>query len=245
MEDTYVYGDSWSSAYEKITNMRGKVTEADDTAAFLEHHSSGGSALELGIGDGRVAIPLSARGVSVEGIDNSESMLKLLASRTNLIKAWHGDITNFTSTSRYNTVYCIYNTFMVLLTREAQIACLRSAESVLSEGGTLIIEIDVPALQGFFNGQKTTALLVDHENTFLRTDIHDPLKQTLSSSFLWFSGTSVQRFPQPFRYVYHQELDTMAQCVGLELLERWGDWAGGAFTQASTRHISVYRRAVF
>ncbi|MFD2054905.1 class I SAM-dependent DNA methyltransferase [Mesorhizobium calcicola] len=244
MQDNYIYGDNWSSVYEKITNMRGKITEADDTACFLQRHSSGGSALELGIGDGRVAIPLSGRGVSVEGIDNSERMLKLLASRTNLVKAWQGDIANFTSTNRYNTVYCIYNTFMVLLTREAQLSCLRSAEPVLSEGGTLIIEIDVPALEGFFNGQRTTALLVDHENTFLRTDVHDPLKQNFVSSFLWFSGTSVRRLPQPFRYVYHQELDTMAECVGLELVERWGDWTGGAFTQTSTRHISVYRRAV-
>ncbi|MET2832840.1 class I SAM-dependent DNA methyltransferase [Mesorhizobium shangrilense] len=243
MADNFIYGDGWASAYEQITNMRGKIAEAHETVAFLERHCSGGSALELGIGDGRVAVPLSARGVRVEGIDNSESMLRLLASRSNVVKAWQGDIASFTLTNRYNTVYCIFNTFFLLLSREAQIACLRSAASVLAKDGLLVIEIDVPALDGFVNGQKTTILHIDDENTFLRADVHDSLKQNLVSSFLWFSGTFVRRFPQPFRYVYPQELDTMAECVGLELAERWGDWAGGAFTQASTRHISVYRRA--
>ncbi|MGX5805839.1 class I SAM-dependent methyltransferase [Bradyrhizobium sp. Arg314] len=243
MTDSFVYGDDWASTYQKITRIRGKIAEADQTAAFLDRQCEGGSALELGIGDGRVAIPLSARGVRVEGIDNSASMLKLLASRANSITAWYGDIANFTSTSRYDAVYCIYNTFLQLVEREAQIACLRSAASSLSEGGAVVIEIDVPALDGIVNGQKTTALLVDHENTFLRTDIHDPLKQMLVSSFFLFSGATVRRLLQPIRYVYHQELDTMAECVGLHLTERWGDWAGGAFTQACTRHISVYRRA--
>ncbi|MET2832306.1 class I SAM-dependent methyltransferase [Mesorhizobium shangrilense] len=244
MPDNFIYGDDWASVYERITSMRGRIAEADETVAFLEQHCNGGNALELGIGNGRVAVPLSARGVRVEGIDNSESMLRLLASRSNVVKAWQGDIANFTLTSCYNTVYCIYNTFMQLFTREAQIACFQSAESVLAEDGILVIEIDVPALDGFVNGQKTTILHIDDENTFLRADVHDSLKQNLVSSFLLFSGTSVRRLAQPVRYVYHQELDTMAECVGLELAERWEDWAGGAFTQASTRHISVYRRAV-
>lgn len=243
MSDNFIYGDDWASVYEKITNMRGRIAEADETVAFLERRCNGGNALELGIGNGRVAVPLSARGIRVEGIDNSDSMLRLLASRSNAVKAWQGDIANFTLTSCYNTVYCIYNTFMQLFTREAQIACLRSAASVLGEDGLLVIEIDVPALDGFVNGQKTTTLHVDHENTFLRADVHDSLKQSLASSFIWFSGTFVRRLAQPVRYVYHQELDTMAECVGLELAERWGDWVGGAFTQASTRHVSVYRPA--
>ncbi|BCG97199.1 MULTISPECIES: class I SAM-dependent DNA methyltransferase [unclassified Mesorhizobium] len=245
MPDNFIYADDWASVYGQITNIRGKIAEAEETAAFLERHCSGGSALELGIGDGRVAVPLSAQGVRVEGIDNSDSMLKLLASRTDVVKAWRGDIANFTSTDRYDTVYCIYNTFILLFTREAQIACLRSAASALKEGGSLIIENDVPALDGFVNGQKTTTLLVDHENTILRTDVHDALKQNLVSSFLWFSGTSARRLPHRVRYVHHQELDTMADCVGLKLVERLADWTGGAFTQASTRSISVYRRAGF
>ncbi|MBA1142390.1 class I SAM-dependent DNA methyltransferase [Mesorhizobium neociceri] len=243
MSHDFIYADDWASVYEEITEVRGKITEADDTAAFLERHCSGGNALELGIGDGRVAVPLSARGVKVEGIDNSESMLKLLASRTDVVKARHGDIANFTSLDRYNAVFCIYNTFMLLYTREAQIACLRSAASALKDGGTLAIEIEVPALDGFINGQKTTTLLVDQVNTILRTDVHDALRQNLVSSFLWFSETSVRRLAHRVRYVHHQELDTMADCAGLKLVERLSDWTGGAFTQASTRNISLYRRS--
>lgn len=244
MSDELSYGEIYAPIYEEYTTLQGKVAEIEDTVAFLERYCSGGSALELGIGDGRVAVPLSERGVKIEGIDNSCSMLKLLAKRTDLIKAWQGDIADFRSEQRYSTVYCIYCTFTLLFTREAQIACLRSAAEALDNGGVLVIELDVPGLNPLVGGQKTTtARLVDHENTILNVAVHDPLNQNLISTLLWFSGTSVRRLPQRVRYVYHQELDTMAECVGLELAERWGDWARGAFTKRSERHISVYRRS--
>ncbi|MGX9148090.1 methyltransferase domain-containing protein [Mesorhizobium sp. 128a] len=243
MSDAFIYDKNWASAYENFTNVRGKIAEADETAAFLSRYSSGGSALELGIGDGRVAVPLSDLGVRVGGIDNSDSMLELLAKRTNLVKSWKGDIADFQSDQRYNLVYCIYNTFTLLFTREAQISCLKSAREALEDNGVVVVEVGVPALEGLVNGQKTTTLLVDHENTLLHADVHDPVNQTFTSTLLWFSGTSVKRLPSRVRYVYHQELDTMAECAGLELAERWEDWEKGAFTGVSKRHISVYRRA--
>ncbi|RWP52831.1 class I SAM-dependent DNA methyltransferase [Mesorhizobium sp.] len=242
MADEFIYDENWSSMYEIFTLVRGKNDEVGETVAFLERFSSGGSALELGIGDGRVAAPLSERGVKVEGIDNSDSMLNLLAKRTDLIKFWKADISRFRSEQRYNLVYCVWNTFPQAVTREAQIACLRSAVEALDDGGNLVIDVGVPPLDGFVNGQKTSTLVVDHENTIIAADVHDPLTQSLVSTLLWFSGTSVKRLPNRVRYVYHQELDTMAECVGLKLAERWGDWAGGAFTEESKRHISVYRR---
>ncbi|TIL44456.1 class I SAM-dependent methyltransferase [Mesorhizobium sp.] len=234
--------DKFSSVYEKYTSMVGKVAEADVTAAFLEQYCSGRSALELGIGNGRVAVPLSERGVNVEGIDSSDDMLKLLAKRTNLIKAWRGNIADFSSEQRYDLVYCVYSTFMQLFRREEQITCLRAAAEALDEEGVAVIEVRVPALDGFVGGQKTTTMFVDHENTLVNAEIHDPLNQNLFQTLLWFSGTSVTRFPERLRYIYHQELDTMAECVGLELVERWGDWTRGAFTDDSKRHVSVYRR---
>ncbi|MER8537678.1 methyltransferase domain-containing protein [Mesorhizobium sp. M1005] len=242
MSADVIYDDNWASIYEKYTNLRGMITEADETVAFLERHAIGGIALELGIGNGRVAVPLSERGARVEGIDNSDSMLELLARRTDLVKAWKGDIANFRSEQRYSLVYCIYNTFRQLSTRESQIACLRSAAEALDDEGILVIELDVPAFDGFVSGQRTTTLLLDQENTILNAEVHDPLNQNLTSTLLWFSDTSVRRLPHRVRYVYHQELDTMAQCAGLRLAERWGDWARGLFTEGSKRHISAYRR---
>ncbi|TIT04445.1 MAG: class I SAM-dependent methyltransferase [Mesorhizobium sp.] len=244
MSDELNYGEIYAPIYEEYTAVQGKVAEVDQTVTFLERFCSGGSALELGIGDGRVAVPLSDREVKVEGIDNSCSMLELLARRTELIKAWQGDIAHFRTEQRYSMVYCVYFTFTLLSTREAQINCLRSAAAALDDEGSLVIELDVPSLDSRVGALKsTTVRLVDHENTILNVAVHDPLTQNLISTVLWFSGTSVRRLPQRVRYVYHQELDTMAECVGLELVERWGDWAKGAFTQASKRHISVYRRA--
>ncbi|WP_292625447.1 class I SAM-dependent methyltransferase [Mesorhizobium sp.] len=243
LTEEFSYDENLASVYEKLTSMVGKVAEADETAVFLERFSSGRSAFELGIGNGRVAVPLSERGVRVEGIDNSDSMLKLLAKRTDRIKAWKVDIADFTSEQRYDLVYCVHSTFTLLCRREQQIACLRSAAKALDDLGVLAIELRVPALDGFVSGQKTTTTLVDCDNTIVNVEIHDSLNQNLLSSLLWFSGASVRRFPQRIRYVYHQELDTMAEFVGLELAERWGDWRGGAFTDVSKRHISVYRRA--
>ncbi|MDX8443640.1 class I SAM-dependent methyltransferase [Mesorhizobium australafricanum] len=242
MAHEFEFGENWASIYEQFTSVRGRVAEAAETAAFLERYARGGSAFELGIGDGRVAVPLSERDVRVEGIDNSESMLKLLAKRTDQIKAWKEDIADFRSEQRYDLVYCVYSTFTLLFTRDAQVACLRCAAEALDSEGILVLELGVPALDGFIRGQRTSTLFVDHDNTILNSDVHDPLNQTLVSTLLWFSATSMTRTPHRTRYVYHQELDSMAECAGLELAERWGSWTRSAFTDSCKRHISVYRR---
>ncbi|MGX8009796.1 class I SAM-dependent methyltransferase [Mesorhizobium sp. ORM8.1] len=243
MIDETTYGDLYAPIYKEYTRLQGKLAEVNQTVSLIEQYCGGGHALELGIGDGRVAVPLSERGVKVEGIDNSCSMLELLAKRTKLVEAWQGDIAHFRTENRYRVVYCVYFTFTLLFKREHQLACLRSAVAALDDDGVLIIELDVPNLDPRVRGQNTTTVrLVDRDNTILNVSVHNPLEQSLVSTLLWFSGNSVRRLPQRIRYVYHQELDTMAECVGLELVERWEDWDRGAFTERSQRHISVYRR---
>ncbi|MER9745518.1 class I SAM-dependent methyltransferase [Mesorhizobium sp. M0187] len=242
MSGEVMWGEEWAPVYKKYTGIRGRTAEVDETVTFLHRYAGESNALELGIGDGRVAVPLSKLGVKVDGIDNSDSMLKLLSESTDLVNAWKGNISEFQVEKRYGLVFCIYNTFTLVDTREGQLCCLRSAADALSSEGVLMIEIVVPELDGIVNGQKVSTLLLDDENTILIADVHDPMKQNLTSTLLWFSGTSVKRLPHRVRYVYHQELDTMAECVGLKLSERWEDWAGGAFTEKSKRHVSVYRR---
>ncbi|TIP39117.1 class I SAM-dependent methyltransferase [Mesorhizobium sp.] len=241
MLDDVMYDENWASIYDKYTQLRGRIDEVDEAVNFLYHYSSGGNALELGVGGGRVAVPLSERGVCVEGIDNSDSMLEILAKRSDRVRTWKADIANFKSAQHYNLVYCVYNTFQLLFTREAQLACLRSAAEALDDEGTLVIEIAVPGLNGFVGGQRTSTVLLDQENAILFAEVHQPLKQNVLSTLLWFSGTSVRRLPHHIRYVYHEELDTMAEYVGLKLAERWENWARGAFSGNSRRHISVYR----
>ncbi|MER9338787.1 class I SAM-dependent methyltransferase [Mesorhizobium sp. M0293] len=237
-----MYDENWASTYDHYTSIRGRIDEVDEAAAFLDRYCNGGNALELGVGGGRVAVPLSERGVRVDGIDNSDSMLRVLAKRSDVVTPWKADIANFNSEQRYNLVYCVYNTFNLLFTREAQLACLRSSAQALGDEGTIVIEIAVPDLDGFVHGRRASTLLVDDENTILIAEVHEPLKQNVVSTLLWFYGTSVRRLPHNIRYVYHQELDTMAEYVGLELAGRWEDWARGAFSGNSKRHISVYHR---
>ncbi|RWL81963.1 MAG: class I SAM-dependent methyltransferase [Mesorhizobium sp.] len=243
MTEEFNYGDTYAPIYGEYAKAHDKIAEVDQTVTFLKRYCCGGSALELGIGDGRVAVPLSERGVRVHGIDNSRSMLELLAKRSDRIKAWQGDIAFFKTEKRYNLVYCVYFTFTLLITREEQIACLRSAMEALDHEGVVVIELYVPSSDPRVSGQESTIVRVaDQDNTILSVGIHDPLKQNLVSTVLWFSGASIRRLPQRSRYVYHQELDTMAECAGLELSERWGDWKRGEFGEGSKRHISVYRR---
>ncbi len=144
MSDERIYGEIYAPVYEEYITLRRKVADAYETVAFLEQYCSGRNALELGIGDGRVAVPLSECGINVEGIDNSRAMLELVAKRSALIKLWQEDIANFRSDNRYRVVYCIYCTFTLLSNREAQIACLRAAEKAMDDEGVLVIEVDVP-----------------------------------------------------------------------------------------------------
>ncbi|ACC76584.1 class I SAM-dependent methyltransferase [Paraburkholderia caribensis] len=165
ISDERIYGEIYAPIYGEYTNLRGKVADAYETVAFLEQICGGRNALELGIGDGRVAVPLSERGIKVEGIDNSRAMLELVAKRSALIKLWQEDIANFRSDHRYRVVYCIYCTFMLLSNREAQIACLRAAEKVVDDEGVLVIEVDVPNWNPFVGGERTTsAQLVGDDN---------------------------------------------------------------------------------
>ncbi|NED89832.1 class I SAM-dependent methyltransferase, partial [Streptomyces sp. SID11233] len=91
------------------------------TVDFLHAAAGGGAALELGIGTGRIALPLARRGVPVHGIDLSPAMTERLRAKPGgtQIPVVIGDFAEATAPGTYRLVYLVFNTLMNLPTQEA------------------------------------------------------------------------------------------------------------------------------
>ncbi|MGO2360561.1 MAG: class I SAM-dependent DNA methyltransferase [Brachybacterium tyrofermentans] len=216
------------------------------TAATLAGLAAGGSALELAIGTGRVAIALHEAGVAVTGIELSEAMIARLREKVDAteIPVVAGDMTTARAGEGYSLVYLVFNTISNLLTQEEQVECFRNAARHLAPGGCFVIELMVPDLRSLTPGTRGT--LEHSEPGYLLVDTYDTLRQVLVSHHVRFDPevdgsreASIGRTPQ--RYIWPAELDLMAQLAGFTLESRWADWDRAEFTAESGSHVSVYR----
>ena len=209
---------------------------------FLAKLAEGGRVLEFGIGTGRIALPLTQRGLSVDGIDLSKAMVARLRSKPGG-KEIDVTIGDFATTSReglYSVVYLVFNTINNLTTQAAQLACFKNAAAHLLPGGYFVIEVGVPALQRLPLGE--TMLVFHRSETHLGIDEYDVVTQGFTSHHLRITGEQVERRSIPFRYVWPSELDLMAEMAGMTLQDRWGGWSGEPFTKTSSSHVSVWRK---
>lgn len=234
------YGDRIAERYDHMHPAGPATQAAVDVLAGL---SGGGRALELGIGTGRVALPLAARGVEVHGIDASRAMVAKLRAKPGgaAIPVTLGDFAAFQADGKFNLVYVVFNTFFSLVTQEAQVQCFRHVAAHLGPGGVFLIEAFVPDPGRFSRGQSLGLTRVEANQVELDVARHDPLTQRIHSQHLIFTDSGTRLFPVQLRYAWPSELDLMARLAGLRLRERWGDWAGAPFTAASTGHISLYQ----
>jgi SAM-dependent methyltransferase len=201
-----------------------------------------GPALEFAIGTGRVAVPLTQRGVPVTGIELSRPMIDQLRTKADetTIPVIVGDMATATAAGKYPLVYLVYNTISNLLTQAEQTACFRNAARHLIPGGRFVIELLVPELRKLPPGQQ--AVVFQTEPGYLGLDTYDLLRQHVVSHHFWFDDSRQARvFRSPHRYIWPAELDLMAQLAGFELETRHADWTGAEFTAESRSHISVYR----
>jgi SAM-dependent methyltransferase len=240
MSDSAVYGDTWAPIYDEVH------THLDPTAAveLLAQLARGGKALELGIGTGRVAIPLAARGVSVDGIEASQAMLDRMRAKPGGadIPVTLGDFTDVAVDGEYALIYVVFSTLYGLLTQSAQVACVRNAAARLAPGGVFVFEGFVPDPTRFDSNQRVQVNRIEPTRLDLLFTRHDPVQQRVASQHVVVGPQGMQMFPVELRYVWPSELDLMAQLAGLRLRERWGDWRRGPYT-ASGGHISIYERA--
>ena len=201
-----------------------------------------GHALELAIGTGRVAVPLSERGVPVTGIELSGPMIDRLRTKVDeaRIPVVVGDMATARAPGEYTLVYLVFNTISNLLTQAEQVACFRNAARHLAPGGRFVIELWVPELRTLPPGQPATVW--QSEPGYIGLDTYDVLhQQVVSHHFHFGTGKQAQLFRSPHRYIWPAELDLMAQLAGFELEHRHADWSGTPFTAASRSHVSVYR----
>jgi len=220
----------------------GSAGAVDPVVDFLEP-LAGGGALEFGIGTGRIALPLAARGVRVAGIDLSPDMVAQLRAKPGGadMPVVLGDFATTKFAGRFSLVYLVFNTIMNLTTQDAQVACFRNAAAHLVSGGAFVVEVGVPDLQRLPPGETFRPFTVRPDR--LGIDEYDVVDQRLVSHHYAIDGDRVETISMPFRYVWPAELDLMARLGGLELRERWGGWRRESFTAASTSHVSVWRMA--
>jgi SAM-dependent methyltransferase len=215
----------------------------EPAVTFLADLTGDGAALELGVGTGRLALPLSARGVRVHGIEMSPAMVAQLQQKpgADTIDVTIGDFATKTVDATFTLAYLVRNTIMNLTTQDEQVACFRNAAAHLEPGGCFVIEVMVPQLRRLPPGETFQAFTVTP--THLGFDEYTDLVGQISwSHHYWVVDGELETFSAPFRYVWPSELDLMARLAGMTLRERWGDWSREPFTSDSASHVSVWEK---
>jgi SAM-dependent methyltransferase len=201
-----------------------------------------GSALELGVGTGRVALPLRRRVARVHGIDLSAPMIDQLLRKpgADRVGTTVGDCATTRVDGPFDLVYIVWNTLMNLTTQDDQVACFRNAAAHLRDGGCFVVDVMVPELQRLPVGERVLPFLVSPHR--LGFDEYDVVEQGLVSHHYWVDGEESRSVSMPFRYVWPAELDLMARIAGMSLAARWSSWHREPFTSESRRHVSVWRK---
>ena len=215
---------------------------ADPVVDFLADLAGQGAALELGIGTGRIALPLARRGIRVHGIDLSEAMVARLRAKPGAeqVTVTIGDFATTTVDGRFSVAYLVFNTIMNLTTQDGQVACFQNGAAQLEPGGCFVIEVMVPALQRLPPGETVRPFTVTP--THLGFDEYDVASQGLISHHYTVVDDKLELVSMPFRYVWPSELDLMARMAGMTLRERWSGWNREPFTSDSTSHVSVWEK---
>jgi SAM-dependent methyltransferase len=228
------YEAKWPELFEPA------VVEA--TVNFLHDRAGTGPALELGIGTGRIALPLSRRGLRVHGIELSPAMIAELRTQPGAddIGVTLGDFATTTVDGAFSLAYLVRNTIMNLTTQDEQVACFGNVAARLAPGGCFVVEVIVPELQRLPPGETIHAFTVTP--THLGFEEYDVARQIAISHHYWVVDGRLETLSAPFRYVWPSELDLMARLAGMTLRERWSGWTREPFTSDSRSHVSVWEK---
>ena len=237
------FGEEIAARYDDPSDEMFQAAAIEPVVDFLAALADDGAALELGIGTGRIALPLAQRGVEVHGIDLSSAMVARLRAKPggDRIPVAIGDFATASADGAFSLAYLVFNTINNLITQDAQVACFENVAAHLEPGGHFVIEVGVPQLQRLPPGEtiRTFSLTPTH----LGFDEFDVANQGLISHHYELVDGVWQADSVPFRYVWPSELDLMARLAGMTLVERWGGWRREPFTSDSTSHVSVWRRS--
>ena len=237
------YGDRIADTYDRLTATMPDPVDCVDRLAEL---AGAGPALELGIGTGRIALPLAARGVEVHGIDASAAMVARLRSKPggDAIPVTMGDFADLPVEGSFPLVYVVFNTFYSLLTQDAQLRCLQAVASHLAPGGAFVIEAFVPDPTLYSGGQSIRARHLGLDLVRFDLAVHDPVAQRVDFQNVLLAEDGIRLHPGAIRYAWPSELGLMARLAGLALRERWGGWRREPYTGSTTGlYVAVYEHA--
>ena len=219
--------------------------DEEAASAFLARLAGDGRALELAIGTGRIALPLAARGVAVDGIDISEAMVDRLREKPggDGLDVSIGNFADVDVAGSYQLIYVVFNTLYNLRDQAEQVRCFENVATHLTGDGVFAVEAFTPGyLHRLRDDQYVDAEEVRVDKVWLDVARHDPVEQRLEKNHVSLSTSGIRLNPVVLRYAWPSELDLMARIAGLRLHERWGGWSGEPFTGASRLHVSVYGR---
>ena len=222
--------------YDESTGPYFDAAVIETTVDFLAELAGDGAALELGIGTGRIALPLTRRGVRVHGIDLSPDMVAQLRAKPggDGIPVTIGDFATTRLDGAFTLAYLVFNTINNLTTQGAQASCFENVAEHLEPGGRFVIEVGTP--------NRSPLEVFDLSDTHVGVDEYDAATQRLVSHHFSLVDGRWERLSMPFRAVSPAELDLMARLAGMRLRERWGDWTRAPFTAESSKHVSVWEK---
>jgi SAM-dependent methyltransferase len=239
--DAASYGDKIADVYDEWYSK----LDTSGAVDLLAELAGTGPVLELGIGTGRVALPLSERGVDVHGIDASGAMVAKLRAKPggDRIPVTMGDFADVAVEGQFALVAVVFSTLFALTSQEEQLRCFRNVAQHLTDAGLFVLEAFVPDVARFDRLQRVGAAKLKDDELMLEASRHDPTRQRVDSRHVVLSDEGIKLYPVKVRYAYPSELDLMAQLAGLQLRERWGGWRREPFSASSIWHVSVYERA--
>jgi SAM-dependent methyltransferase len=241
--DVSTYGDRIADVYDRLPQV---PDNAEAAVAALASLAGSGPVLELGIGTGRIALPLAARGLAVHGIDASEAMVKRLRTKPggDRIPVAMGNFADVALEARFSLIYVAFNSFFGLLSQDDQVRCFARVAERLTEQGVFVIEAFVPDVTRFDRGQRLAVTTMGVGDLQLEASVHDPVEQRVRAQHIVISAEGTKLYPVQLRYAWPSELDLMARLAGLRLRDRWGGWDRRPFTAASTSHVSIYAAGI-
>jgi len=228
------YEAKWPNLYEPAL--------IEPVVDILAELAGAGAALEFGVGTGRIALPLSRRGVRVAGIELSPAMVAEMEGRPGAsdVQVAIGDFTNTRVAGSFRLVYLIRNTITNLTTQDEQVECFQNAAAHLEPGGCFLIEVYIPELQRLPPGETVHPFIVTP--THLGFEEYDVATQIAYSHHYWITDGHVETLSTPHRYVWPAELDLMARLAGMRLRDRWSGWERQPFSKESRSHVSVWEK---
>ena len=240
LDDPGLFGRQWAVSYDGPGNP-----DPAPAVAFLAGLAGDGPVLELAIGSGRVALPLAARGLAVDGIEASPEMVALLRDKPggDTLRVEIGDMADVRAPApAYPLVFLIFNTLFNLTAPGRQEDCFRNVARVLTPGGAFVIETFVPDPADFDRDERLEVRTVTEDEVTLRVHRYDRAAQTFLRQTINLSNNGVRLRPFGMRYQWPEQIDTMAAAAGLHLADRFEDFDRSPFGPGSRTHISVYRK---